>query len=211
MERYTSHPEEQYFGRYRDHVISFNILANAFSYAIRASLALDFEHDLNVSFMIPKRENFGGAHWNFYDSKGNTFDNYLIFKGDIQIDIYKFSNNLFKCGTGKKIDKASLLIIHQLCDFFEFYKSYSSNLISLTKGIGIVPRIINSGKFDEHDKCMKKTERKSIQTLYHNFEFNEEDLPPEEDFEKYSDSDFYEYDDMEENNRKNIHLHNNRH
>ena len=65
MERYSLHPEEEFFGRYRDQFIRFNTILNALNYAVRASLSLGFEHDLNVTFLIPKKENFLVVRLNF--------------------------------------------------------------------------------------------------------------------------------------------------
>ena len=58
MERLPSHCKEQFFGQYRDHFSGLYNIKNAINFAVRASLALDFEHNLNVSFQIPKRENY---------------------------------------------------------------------------------------------------------------------------------------------------------
>ena len=69
MERLSSHCEDQFFGQYRDHFCGFDEIQTAINYAVRVALALDYEHDLNLSFQIPKGENYGGAHLNFKTSK----------------------------------------------------------------------------------------------------------------------------------------------
>ena len=65
LERISSRPEEQFFGRYRTHFFGNYSPKSAFRYAVRTSMALDFEKDLCISFSIPKRENYAGAHLDF--------------------------------------------------------------------------------------------------------------------------------------------------
>ena len=214
MERYSSHPDEQFFGRYRDKFIGFNTLQNAFRYAVRASLALDFENDLNVNFTIPKRENFGGVHLNFKGSNGKIFDIYPIFQNDFVLDIRDFAFDLYKTGTGKrqKLKEVSIFTINQLYSFFNKFQSSKNHIISETKGISIVPRIIKASKhqhikksfFEEYDNDMKKLEKNSISSLYKGFGVEDEYRERSSDNES-SENHFssYDYDEDSNNGKKN--------
>lgn len=219
LERESSHPDEQFFGRYRDKIIGYNVLKNAFSYAFRASLALDFEHDLHVRFTIPKRDNFGGTHLNFSDVNNKIYDTNSIFKDDLQFKAENFAIDLYKTCTGKKehFDKDSLMILKQLFNFFHEFRSSNNKTISKTKGIAIVPRIINANIynyrknsfFEEYDKSMTIEEKNAVRLLY-------KKLGVEEKYQEFSDFEYSDNDisyEEEENleKRRRIHLKEKRH
>lgn len=144
LERISSYPEEEYFGNYRTHFNGFYTVQNAFRFAVRSSLALDFQSDLNIEFPISKRENFAGAHLNYKNSKGENFDKFSIFD-EIQSDdqIYEIANDIYKTGTGEKtkLGSSTYNFIQTLSQFFESKKSYRSKKLSDTKGSSILPRI----------------------------------------------------------------------
>ncbi|KAK8834629.1 hypothetical protein M9Y10_033719 [Tritrichomonas musculus] len=56
------------------HYIGNSTPKTAYKFAVRQSMARDFENDLEISFDINKKENIGGAHLNFRDSNGTEFD-----------------------------------------------------------------------------------------------------------------------------------------
>ena len=172
-------------------------MKNAFSYAFRASLAIIFEHDFHVRFMIPKRDNFCGTHLNFSDVNNKIYDINSIFKDDLQFNAENFANDLYKTCSGKKenFDEASLMILKQLFIFFHEFRSSSNKTTSKTKGIAIIPRIINasiynyrkSSFFEEYDMSMTKEEKNAIRLLY-------KKLGVEERYQEFSDFDYSDND-----------------
>lgn len=45
-----------------------NNLLTAFGFAVRSTMTLDFQNDLETSFDVPKRENICGAHLDYSNS-----------------------------------------------------------------------------------------------------------------------------------------------
>ena len=145
LNRLSSTPEEQFFGNYRSHINGNYTPKNSFRYAVRSSLALDYQSDLSISFPISKRENYVGSHLNFKNSKGESFDKFAIpcpFNNQNQIK--EMATDLFLTGTGQKSKLAEKTekFIHTLSHFFEKYQSYRNKKLSTTKGSGILPRIV---------------------------------------------------------------------
>lgn len=222
IERYSSHPDEQFFGRYRDKFIGFNIIQNAFRYAVRASLALDFEHDLNVCFTIPKRSNFGGVHLNFIGSNGQMFDVNAIFRDDFQLNIQEFASDVFNVGTGKKreLQINSKIIIDQLYNFFSIFQSLHNGNISKTKGISIVPRLIGASQQYKQETCLEKyeadmkiLEKKALNSMFQRFGYDYNENNSDSDSGNFSqyDSLLEEEDYYTGKQRLIIHEHNRRH
>ena len=177
FERYSSHPAEQSFGRYRNHFIGFATPDTAFNFAVRSSLALDFEHDLNVTFKIPKRENFGGVHLDFHDSHGLVFD---IFSPPLFDLYYKFDDlalKLYNIGTGvEKFDDSAQHFIQVLYHFFFCFPSVKNNRFSKSKGSCIVPRLIATSENDSNQMISINEENDSnIFDLYNSKMRNEEE------------------------------------
>lgn len=146
-ERETSHPDESFFGQYRMHFIGNNQLKNAFRFAVRSSLAQDFQNDLDVQFQIPKKENVSGAHLSFRNKENEQFDIHSIpYEKCISDNIRQISCDLFEVGTGKKekFDELTIIFLDSISVFFEKYQSKIEHEYSKVKGSDIVPRLINN-------------------------------------------------------------------
>ena len=103
FERETSHPDESFFGQYRTHFFGDNQLMNAFRFAVRSSLAQDFQNCLGVSFQNPKKENISGAHLSFKNKDNEEYDIYSIpYEKVISKNIREIAIDLFDVGIGKK-------------------------------------------------------------------------------------------------------------
>lgn len=114
---------------------------NAFRYAVRTTIALDFENDLGISFSIPQRENYAGAHLNNNNNEKDVSSPNDDF--NIHENIYEIAHDLFYTGIGEKkeLNDLSQKILLFFSDFFEDMQSFKYNSISMTKGSAIYPRI----------------------------------------------------------------------
>ena len=167
-ERSTSHPDENYFGQYRTHFFGNYRLLTAFRFAVRSSLALDFQNDLGVSFQIPKRSNVSGAHLNFVNNENKRFDIYSIPDEKIfSENIQKVATDLFNVGTGEKqiFDDETINFLESLFSFFKKFSSCRKESYSLVKGSDIFPRIVfnqlNTNKeknTDNSNECKEEEE-----------------------------------------------------
>lgn len=158
MERLSSHPEEQFFGNYRNHFNGHYIPKNALRYAVRSSLALDYANDLSIYFRIDKRENYAGAHLNFKNKDKSESDVFTILNHfQIHNNIIEIAFELFHIGTGEITDFSPLTsdFLQSLALFFEKYKSFRNSTFSTSKGVGIIPRIVANVPNSKNEDSIK--------------------------------------------------------
>lgn len=143
-ERVTSHIEEEYFGEYRDHFIGYSTPQNALRFAVKETIALDLERDLDVNFSKSKSDNYSGTHLDFIDKNGNKNDIYSIPCENIIFNrIKEISFDLYKTGIGEKpqFDHITYIFLDYISQFFENHQFISSNNYSISKGADIIERI----------------------------------------------------------------------
>ena len=150
LERLSSHPVEQFFGRYRNHFCGQYQTITAFSYAVKTAISLEFEYNCGVNFSIAKRVNFAGAHLEFVNSFGQRSD-----INNFQIDCFDecitdIVVNLFECAVGNEstLHKKTIEFIEELNSYFCKYSSSVYQHFSITKGCALYSRIVAVNKND---------------------------------------------------------------
>lgn len=147
IEWYSSHPDDQFFERYKDNFIANSAIQNAFSYAKRSCLTLKIEGDCNVTLRILKRKNFGWVHLNCIDSHNLEFVLFLPPNFHFYHRIDEFSQQIYQIGTDTlNVDNKIIDFIECLNEFFQCYPSVRNGRFSTSKGGSRASRIITASE-----------------------------------------------------------------
>lgn len=136
LEHLSPHRAEQFFGQFRTHFTGNYDARYAFHFAICAAISLEFQSHFGIFFFtVLKRENYGGAHFNFINSIGNKYDNYSIHNLE-SFSIRAIAINFFFSVVSRMtlLTGSTKNFLSELNYFFANYQSYLDKKTSQTKG-----------------------------------------------------------------------------
>ncbi|KAK8845208.1 hypothetical protein M9Y10_021392 [Tritrichomonas musculus] len=174
LERLSSHCVEQYFGQYRNHYLGKYQIKNAFRFAVKAAISIEFQSNVGVDFTIYCRDNYGGTHLH-YQLNGKEEDDKSITIYS-QNEIKEMALDVIQNATKQDMHYASNTknFILEIQKFLSLYPSPKEKNVSASKGANILPNITSTKRKRGRKNKQKSRTKNNEQNISEQFKTNVE-------------------------------------